>query len=107
MLTLKMIREKNLERQKEWDEGDAITLTYLGNALAGETGEACNIIKKLERERLGLNGTRSSASSLAEEFADVLTYLDLAAAKAGINLDEAYIAKFNAVSEKNGFKTRF
>lgn len=107
MLSLTTIREKNLERQKEYDEGAAITPTYLGTALAGEVGEACNVVKKLERERLGLKGTRSSVSSLSKELADVLCYLDLLAAKFNIDLEVAYIEKFNEVSERNGFKTRF
>lgn len=107
MLSLQTIREKNQERQKEYDEGTAITGLYLSTALAGEAGETCNVVKKLERERLGLKGTRSSVSSLSDELADTLCYLDLLAAKYGIDLEAAYVKKFNEVSQKNGFNTRF
>lgn len=65
--TLELLRMANIIRQREWDEGDIITLAYLGNAMAGEAGEACNVIKKLERERLGLKGSKSSKEALLQE----------------------------------------
>lgn len=54
------LRAANVARQEEWDPGDKITLSYRGNELAGEVGEACNIIKKIERERLGIRGSRAT-----------------------------------------------
>jgi NTP pyrophosphatase (non-canonical NTP hydrolase) len=94
------LRTANVERQKEWDWGDKITLGYRGNELAGEVGEACNIIKKLERERIGLRGTRATRQELADELADVIICADLIAMQAGINLDKAVRKKFNATSHK-------
>lgn len=64
------------------------------------------MIKKLARERLGLRGTRATKEQLGEELADVVISADLAAMTAGIDLDLAVIAKFNATSEKYGLKTR-
>ena len=99
----------NAARQKEWDEGKKLDLAYYGNALAGEVGEACNVIKKLERERHGLAGSRDTIEHLGEELADSLTYLVLIAMEAGLGaagLDKAVRKKFNAVSEARGFKTR-
>lgn len=100
------LREANETRQREWDPDDRITLAYRGNELAGEVGEACNIIKKLERERMGIRGTRASAAQLAEELADVVICADLIAMQAGIDLDAAVRAKFNSTSQKYGLATR-
>ncbi len=46
--TFSTLREANAARQAEWDAGNQITLAYRGNKLAGEVGEACNIVKKIE-----------------------------------------------------------
>jgi NTP pyrophosphatase (non-canonical NTP hydrolase) len=103
---MKNLRHANFIRQQEWDPDDRITLSYRGNELAGEIGEACNVIKKLERERLGLRGTRATKEQLAEELADGVICLDLIAMQAGIDLAQAVADKFNATSEKYGLTTR-
>lgn len=100
------LRAANIARQAEWDPSDKITLTYRLNELAGETGEACNVGKKIERERLGIRGSRDTVEHLAEELADVVICADLVAMAEGIDLDAAVIAKFNATSEKVGLRTR-
>lgn len=98
MLTFQTIRRQNQSRLLEsfpdcvaWKGSD------WGNALAGETGEACNIIKKLTRKDDNVH-----VGHLAEELADVLAYLDLLAAYYNIDLERAYISKFNKVSERIG-----
>lgn len=96
------LHEANIERQKEWDPTSVITIEYRGNELAGEVGEACNLIKKMARERLGLRGSRTTPEELAEELADVVICADLIAMQAGINLDKAVRQKFNKTSEKYG-----
>lgn len=93
-------------RQKEWDPDNRLTLSYRGNEMAGEVGEACNVIKKLERERLGIIGSRDTVEHLADELADVIHTAYLVALHAGIDLDAAVVRKFNATSEKNGLETR-
>lgn len=101
------LRDANEARQAEWDEDNQISLAYRGNELAGEVGEACNIIKKLERERLGIRGSRATREQLAEELADVVICADLIAMDAGIDLlGEAVPDKFNKTSEKVGLSTR-
>lgn len=100
------LRAANAARQAEWDKDDRITAAYRGNELAGEVGEACNIIKKLERERLGIRGSRATLAQLAEELADVVICADLIAMAYGIDLNEAVANKFNATSEKVGLQTR-
>lgn len=106
MTTFMTLRAANSRRQREWDPNDHIGLAFRGNEMAGEVGEACNIIKKLERERLGIKGSRASLWQLAEELADVVICADLVAMTAGIDLGEAVRAKFNETSEKVGLKTR-
>ena len=100
------LRAANAVRQAEWDIDNQIDLAYRGNELAGEVGEACNVIKKLERERRGIRGSRDTLEHLAEELADVVICIDLIAMQAGIDLDAAVALKFNATSEKVGLQTR-
>lgn len=69
-------------------------------ALAGEVGEACNLIKKLRR------GEDVSHDEIARELADVQAYLDLLAARLGINLGFWTARKFNEVSELRGASER-
>lgn len=107
MTDFKTLREANIQRQAEWDPTDKITLAFRGNELAGETGEACNIIKKLERERLGLLGSRATVQGLAEELADVIICADLIAMQLGIDLLGAEVPKkFNKTSQARGLVTR-
>lgn len=94
------LRRANDERQIQWEAGLEFELTYLGNALAGEVGEACNIIKKMARQKLGAIGSTANASMLANELADVIIYADLIARKIGFDLGEAVRKKFNATSER-------
>lgn len=96
------LREANQKRQNEWDPSDSITIEFRGNELAGEVGEACNVIKKLARVRLGLRGSRATASDLAEELADVVICTDLIAMMFNIDLDKAVRSKFNATTKKYG-----
>jgi len=103
---LASLREANLTRQTEWDPNATMSLLYSATELAGEVGEACNIVKKLERERVGRRGSRATKEQLAEELGDVIICVDLLAAQAGIDLAEATGNKFNATSEKYGLETR-
>jgi NTP pyrophosphatase (non-canonical NTP hydrolase) len=100
------LRAANVARDAEWDAGGQITAAFRATELAGEVGEACNIIKKLERERLGIRGPRATLGQLAEELADIVICADLIAMHYGVDLNAAVAAKFNATSEKVGLKTR-
>ena len=64
------------------------------NAVAGETGELCNLIKKLER------GDMVYTEDIAKEAADIVIYLDMLCQKQGIDLSRAIVNKFNEVSDK-------
>ena len=80
-------------------DGSDWKLSAWSNALAGEVGESANIIKKIERGDFTLDEAREK---LASELADVQTYLDLLALRAGIDLGDATVRKFNEVSERVG-----
>lgn len=75
--------------------------TRVGNATAGEVGELCNVIKKIHRGDFTLKEANEK-ELLADEAADVVIYLDLLCQKAGINLGNAIVNKFNKSSEKIG-----
>lgn len=83
------LRTANATRQKEWDKDDGISLVYRGNELLGEVGEAANIIKKLDRERLGIRGSRATPDQLAEELSDVIICSDLVAMALDLDLADA------------------
>jgi NTP pyrophosphatase (non-canonical NTP hydrolase) len=89
---------------------DSWSLSDWAVALAGEAGELCNVVKKLNRVRDSLVGNKETPeelqAALGEEIADVYIYLDLFARRAGLNLEDVIRKKFNAVSERNGFPER-
>ena len=105
--TLRQLRAANLKRHQEWAGGNDLPLSFRGVELAGEAGEACNEIKKLCREQLGIRGGKTDTADLAEELADVIVCCDLIAMDLEIDLRAAIEAKFNATSEKLGLQTRF
>jgi NTP pyrophosphatase (non-canonical NTP hydrolase) len=109
-LTFNVLREANTRRLPQFknrkgepahseSDGSDWLLSAWSNAVCGELGEAANLIKKIERKDMSLEDAREE---LGKELADVITYLDILAMRAGINLGRATIAKFNEVSERVG-----
>ena len=106
MPTFKTLREANRARQMEWDPKNQISLSYRGMELAGEVGELLNVLKKIERERMGLGGSRASTKNLLDELGDAYICLDLIAEELGLSpslVTEAIRNKFNETSEARGF----
>jgi NTP pyrophosphatase (non-canonical NTP hydrolase) len=101
-----VLRDANVRRQQEWDRQGKIDIAYRGNELAGECGEACNIIKKIERERRGIRGSRATLRQLADELADVIICVDLIALYEDIDLWESVKRKFNETSRNNNLDTK-
>jgi NTP pyrophosphatase (non-canonical NTP hydrolase) len=134
-LTFGEFRKANVERCltsfhdiKDWDAAD-----WLG-AITGELGEAANVLKERRRRRPSYQATvdehghvivmgpgvgmrpvetgftppltDDERQRLAYELADVVTYTDLLAEWAGIDLGEAMREKFNAVSERVNSKVK-
>lgn len=95
MLTFKELNRANTERNqllfsdidKNW------VLSDWTNALAGESGELCNKVKKVRR------GEEVPLEDLEEELADVVIYADLIANKLGTTLAKCIINKFNKKSK--------
>lgn len=109
-LTFNSLRRANTERlplfknskgepAHEKQDGSDWSLGEWMNAVSGELGEAANIIKKVRRGDLTIEEARES---LGKEFADIVTYLDIAAFRAGIDLGKATVNKFNEVSRRVG-----
>lgn len=104
-LTFERLRSTNVKRCEQGFRRkiDAWSPTDWGCALAGEVGELCNLLKKRHR---GRPEDQITDEQIADEMADVLTYLDLLAARFDIDLGEALISKFNRVSERIGSDIR-
>jgi hypothetical protein len=103
------LREANQARELERDPHNLITPLYRAVELGGEIG-ACltclNIVKKIERERLGLPGSRASLADLANEIGDIIIATDMLAAEYGLTIADCVQRKFNADSVKLGLKTK-
>jgi NTP pyrophosphatase (non-canonical NTP hydrolase) len=106
------IERVNLIRKARWhSEMDNWVLSDWSNAMAGEAGEACNVVKKIRRIETGLRpevdgSMEELRHKLAMEIADVFLYLQLLASEAGINMTRAIVEKFNFTSRKYDFPER-
>ena len=83
------------------------------NAIAGETGEACNFAKKLNRSVNNIRGNKPEDGNpeeikikLGKELADVVIYCDLAATALGLNLGDLVKQKFNEKSDEINSKIK-
>lgn len=111
-LSLAALRPVNVQRAREGFKCyDNQPLTYWTTALAGEVGELCNMIKKMQRvEKGGIDGGSSYTAKdinkemLKEEIGGIAIYLDLLASLLDIDLEDAIMDTFNSKSEKYGFK---
>lgn len=100
LLVLDDIQSASELRNQYWDPDKVLGGAFFATELAGEVGEACNVVKKLERERLGLRGSRDTVAHLSEELADVIICACLLANHYHIGLDLAVRQKFNDTSRK-------
>ena len=79
-------------------------------AIAGEVGEAANVVKKLNRIRDGIPGNKETEEELerklVNELADVFIYVDLMLQRLGVDPSWAVPIVFNAKSEQIGYKER-
>ena len=112
-LTFAEVRAINADRCAAWHGPDSEPWTGAdwGNATAGELGEAANVVKKLRRIETGVPGSKDPDREtllrmLGDELADTFLYLDLLAQHYGVDLADAIVRKFNAVSEREGFPHR-
>ena len=103
VLSFDTLRKANVLRNSLWDKDNQIGLLFRAVELGGEGGEVQNVIKKIERERLGLVGSTTNLEHLAQELADVVICADLIAMQEKIDLASAIAAKFNNASFKHHF----
>ena len=102
-LDLSAFRPINVQRATEGFKCyDNQPLTYWTTALAGEVGELCNMIKKIQRvERGGVDGGRSYTAKdipkemREEEIGGIANYLDLVASLMDISLEETIVDTVN------------
>lgn len=114
-LTFGELREANATRCKRWHPSGALewSISDWAVAMAGEAGEICNAVKKLNRIRDGLanlneadrllDTQEKAVAAIGEEIADTLIYLDLLALRLGLDLAAEVVKKFNATSSRYGF----
>ena len=110
-IDLESFRALNVERARDGFRCyDNQPLTYWTTALAGEVGELCNMVKKMQRvERGGVDGGSSytakdiTKEKLKEEIGGIAIYLDLMASLLDIDLGEAIRDTFNDKSRQMGF----
>lgn len=107
------LRRKNLERCQA-STGFAHQLndwrpSQWSNAMAGETGEVCNLTKKMDRILDGLRGNKGEDVKMEQlrgkavgEIGDVVIYADLLAHALGTTLENCVRQAFNLKSEEIG-----
>lgn len=113
-LTLREIRQIGIARSARWHPQGASDwdLRDFAIGFGGEAGELLNAIKKLRRLETGAVQAKGPAnreealSAVVQEIGDTFLYLDLVAAKLGVDLQAAIAATFNRVSEREGFPDR-
>lgn len=94
----------NKHRQFLWNKGHNTNgLLYAATELAGEVGELCNVVKKLEREARGLVGSRATDEQFEDELGDVIICVFLLASERDVDPMKAAARKFNKTSRKLGF----
>lgn len=104
------VADANVTRSTRWHDG---ATDWSGGdwacAMAGEAGEACNVVKKLRRIETGQRSSESSGElwlKLRYELADTILYTLLLANHYAIDLPSAIVDKFNNKSEEQGFPDR-
>lgn len=113
-LTFEAASRANRVRCERWHPGfphDGWTGADWSNAMAGEAGETCNVVKKLRRDDFGKQQADAPPrdellQKLATEIGDTFLYLDLLAQHYGLDLARCVADTFNRVSVREGFPDR-
>ena len=95
-LTFERFRQANIDRDRDVYDDQDWSLNDWGVALAGEVGEACNLLKKLRR------GEPIDPKEIAFEIADAVVYADVLLTHLGFRLEDVTVEKFNIVSRRMG-----
>lgn len=81
-------------------------LPSLAFDLMVETGAACNNIKKLEREQLGMVGSLTGPTALQKNLQNIVTCLNSMCFEMGWDLGSIISEKFNKTSLRYGLQTK-
>lgn len=105
-LTIEQAWERALRNSQRWfsdihNEGPEYFLVHSALGLAGECGEAVDIVKKWHRDPSASIGAIDKAK-LGAELVDTLIYLLHIASATGIDLETAYHKKVNANEKRFG-----
>jgi len=101
--TYRTLAEAQVARQKIWVGQRKVGILFRAVELGGEAGEALNVVKKLQRMKWRIKGSKATLDDLAEELGDCIICVGLLANEAGIkDMDRRVALKFNATSEKYG-----
>ncbi len=108
-LTFQRLRAANFARLQHFKDANGTpvhsasghdwTPSQWFNALVGEVGEYAGWAKKFDRGDIDEATFKREA---AKELADIQTYLDILAARIGVDLAKATVEKFNEVSQRIG-----
>ncbi|MEM6342302.1 MAG: hypothetical protein AAF927_00425 [Bacteroidota bacterium] len=97
MLSLRRLSRANRQRCEEKASPlEEWTPTDWAAALAGKTGDACNLIVKMRK------GDKVDPNDIGRELADLVIYVDLMASRLGLDLEKAVVQKFNETSARQG-----
>lgn len=110
-LTFHDVSQINRKRCERWHPGfpdDGWTGSDWSNAMAGEAGETCNVVKKLRRNQFGIVQAAADTgpdlrAKLATEIGDTFLYLDLLAQFYGLDMAVCVAETFNRVSRRENF----
>ena len=92
-MELQEIVQQCIKDSRDWFGEDlANNIPHHCLALAGEVGELCNLIKKLQRKSLDIND-ETVQNDIAMEITDCFIYLCNLAALMGMDLGKAYDTK--------------
>lgn len=92
-----LFKNANGERSHTEDDGSDWSNAQWVMALTGEVGELANVLKKIDRGDYTLEDVQQE---VANELADIMTYLDILAYRLNVDLGKATMDKFNEVSER-------
>ena len=96
MDVLNQLREANKERCPLFGNGEIGDWSEerWALAIAGETGEMCNLVKK------SIRGDKVDPELIGKEIADIVIYADMLAQKLGFTLSDLIVRKFNETSKR-------
>lgn len=88
---LRELAELCIDDSERWfgDTGTTRSAAYMALAMAGEVGEFCNVVKKVERGSLDIRDPRTRIM-LASELTDVFVYMLNLAGLLGVDLEKSF-----------------